>query len=645
MSEAVPAAARRRGTVPGEALRRSGPRFLKRRRRVLGRLAGWSLVESGQTFLFGYALAHALDDGFLRGSPVVGVAWLAAAALCVGAGAYGTARVYGAVADLVEPLRDALVRKVVARGLYAPDGAAVSRLTHQVEIARDTFAGLVLVSRSFVFVTAGALAGLCSLAPVLLLLVLPPLLLGLALFAGALRPMARRQEAFLTADEALAEETGAAVGGLRDITAAGAERTVADAAGERFDAEQQASRALARWSVCRVLALGISGRLPIVLLLVAAPWLLGRGVTPGALVGALAYLTQSLLPALQSLMHGLGTAGTRLGVVLRRLTAEPVAAPVHARPHSAPRAGRAVELTGVTFAYGPHADPVVRGLDLTVPVGGHLAVVGPSGIGKSTLAGLVAGLLEPDSGEVRRPAAADRVLVPQEAYVFSGSVRENLLYLCPGDRGTDTDIAAAAEAVGADALLARLGGPDAALAPDGLSAGERQLIALVRAYLAPAPLVVLDEATCHLDPAAEARAERAFAARPGGSLIVVAHRISSALRADRVLVMDGTHARTGRHGDLLRRSALYRELTGGWAHEGWEAQEAGTSSADPVASAAAAPAVPPLEPALPARDADGVDAVAGPRLAGDGGHVVAHGPGRQMQDAGDLGDRGALGGQ
>ncbi|KOG67060.1 ABC transporter ATP-binding protein [Streptomyces griseoflavus] len=596
----------------------------------MGRLAGWSLVESAQTFLFGFALARALDDGFLRGAPAVGVGWLAAAAVCVGAGAYGTARVYGAVADLVEPLRDSLVRKVVRRALYAPDGAAVSRLTHQVEIARDTFAGLVLVSRSFVFVTAGALAGLCSLAPVLLLLVLPPLLLGLGLFGWALRPMARRQETFLAADEAIAEEAGAAVGGLRDITAAGAERTVADAVGERFDAEQRASAALARWSMCRVLALGISGRLPIVLLLLGAPWLLGRGVTPGALVGALAYLTQSLLPALHSLMHGLGTSGTRLGVVLRRLTAEPAAGADGARPHMTPHRGAAVELSGVTFAYGPHADPVFRDLDLTVPDGGHLAVVGPSGIGKSTLAGLVAGLLEPGSGEVRRPAVADRVLVPQEAYVFSGTVRENVRYLCTdGQGGSDADLLAAAEKIGAGVLLARLGGPDGTLVPSELSAGERQLIALVRAYLAPAPLVVLDEATCHLDPAAEARAERAFAARPGGTLIVVAHRISSALRADRVLVMDGTHARTGRHGDLLRRSALYRELTGGWAHEG------------PGGPAAATP----LQPALPARDADGVDAVAGSRLAGDGGHVVAHGPGRQMQDAGDLGDRGALGGQ
>jgi ATP-binding cassette subfamily C protein len=96
-----------------------------------------------------------------------------------------------------------------------------------------------------------------------------------------------------------------------------------------------------------------------------------------------------------------------------------------------------------------------------------------------------------------------------------------------------------------------------------MSAGERQLVALVRAYVSPAPLVVLDEATCHLDPVAERRAEQAFAARPG-TLVVIAHRISSALRADRVLVLDGVGATVGDHDTLLRTSPLYRDLLGHW---------------------------------------------------------------------------------
>ncbi|MER6145357.1 ABC transporter ATP-binding protein [Streptomyces sparsogenes] len=683
-----------RGGRPGPYAQ--GIRFLRGRRRVLLRLAVWSVLESGQTFLGGYALARALDDGFLAGERGTGLAWLGLAALAVAIGAYGTGRVYRAMADLVEPLRDALVRRVVTRavgdagggvgggGSYGTGGGggggggvtAVSRLTHQVEIARDTFAGLVMVSRSFVFVAAGALIGLFSLAPVLLLVVLPPLLLGLALFLATLRPMARRQEAFLEADERIAETLGAVASGLRDITAAGAEEPVGADAAERIDAEYRAARSLARWGVVRVLATGLGGRLPVVLLLVSAPWLLARGVTTGALVGALAYLQQSLLPALQSLMQALGTGGSRLAVVVRRLTGPPApdagtvggadagadaGAPATAGPAAggaapgrAPARGTAVgaapggvplavELRSVTFAYGDRAAPVVEGLDLGIPAGGHLAVVGPSGIGKSTLAGLIAGLLEPRSGEirvcgepVRGPGAASRaetraarVLIPQEAYVFSGTLADNLRYLCPvrgggpdpGPAPTDAELAAAAEVMGLDALLARVGGPYAEVAPAALSAGERQLIALTRAYLSPAPVVLLDEATCHLDPAAEARAERAFARRPGTTLIVIAHRVSSARRAERVLVMDGRHTVCGRHAELLESSALYRDLAGSWSDAG------------------------PSDPALALRDADGVHAVARPGLTGDRGHVVAYGAVGQMQAAGDLGDRGAFGGQ
>jgi len=149
------------------------------------------------------------------------------------------------------------------------------------------------------------------------------------------------------------------------------------------------------------------------------------------------------------------------------------------------------------------------------------------------------------------------VLIPQEAYVFSGTVRENVAYLRPA--ATDWEVEAALRAVGADLVFR----PDARVRPGELSAGERQLLSLARAYLSPAPLAVLDEATCHLDPAAERRAEEAFAAR-GGTLIVIAHRISSALRARRVLVLDGAEAVVGDHTYLLARSPLYTELVGHW---------------------------------------------------------------------------------
>lgn len=634
---------------------RRGLHFLLERWRVLLRLGGWSVLETGQTFLTGFALARALDAGFLAGRPGTGLAWLGVAGLAVLVGAYGTARVYGAVAALTEPLRDRLVARVVSRGVRAGDAGALSGLTQQVEIARDTFAGLVMVSRSFVFTAVGAVVGLVSLDPLLLLVVGPPLAAGLGLFAATLRPLARRQEEFLAADEALADGLGSVCPGLRDITAAGAEEQVAAATGRRVDAELRAARSLARWGVPRVASLALGGQLPIVLLLVCTPWLLDEGVTPGALVGALAYVTQSLLPALHNLVHGLGTSGARLVVVLGRLMRGPSeteagvetrggtrtgkaeageetpggtrSETAEAEPGAEPPAPPALSLTSVTFAYGPSATPVVDGLDLALPPGAHLAVVGPSGIGKSTLTALVAGLLEPCRGTVRLfgqappgpEAAALRVLIPQEAYVFTGTLTENLGLLRSAPV-PEAELLAAAEAVGLLPLLEALGGPDATVEPAALSAGERQLVALTRAYLSHAPLALLDEATCHLDARAEERAERAFADRPGGTLVVVAHRVGSARRADRVLVMDGPRTAYGTHDELLRRSPSYRDLVGGRT---------------PV----------PSQPALALRDPDRVDPVAGAGLAGDGGHVVAHGPVGQVQAPRDLGHRGSLGGQ
>jgi ATP-binding cassette subfamily C protein len=123
------------------------------------------------------------------------------------------------------------------------------------------------------------------------------------------------------------------------------------------------------------------------------------------------------------------------------------------------------------------------------------------------------------------------------------------------------------------ALVDRLGGIDAQLDPAALSAGERQLVTLVRAYVSPAWLVILDEASCNLDPATEAAVEQAFARRPG-TLIVIAHRISSALRADKVLVLDATEVLHGSHAELVRRSALYRDLVGHWEAGGERAASA-----------------------------------------------------------------------
>ncbi|MGA5318130.1 ATP-binding cassette domain-containing protein [Streptomyces pseudogriseolus] len=623
------------------AVRRLAPharRFLARRSGVLVRLALWSLAETGQAFLVGQGVARAVDQGFLAGDTRRGLLWLTVALVAVLLGAPVIRGVFAELAGLTEPLRDGLVRHAVDRSLGSAaaggpggtDRAAVSRLTNQVEIARDSFAGLVLTLRSFVFTAAGALLGLLSLHPSLLVVVLPPLSLGLGLFLVTLRPMAAAQRRALAADEALGDHAARSRAALRDLTACGTGPAAARRGAELIEDAAAAARVLAGWAAVRTAALGVAGHLPVLALLLAVPWLRGRGVTAGALLGAFTYLVQSLLPALHTLMTALGAAGSRLLVVLDRIigperpertrAAEPeragglgsVPAPAATRtepalaaaPRPAPGAGggavtarataaipgpgddapdlggrpadrartAAVELRSVTLSYGVRAEPVLDSLDLCVAPGEHLAVVGPSGIGKSTLTRLVAGTLAPSGGEVRvdgrevtgRPPAelaALRVLVPQEAYVFSGTLIDNLTYLRPGASRADLD--AAVDALGLWPLVERLGGLDAPVRPAELSHGERQLVALTRAWVSPAPLLLLDEATCHLDPAAEARAEEALARRPG-TLLVVAHRLSSAVRADRVLVLDGTDAVCGTHDEVLDRSPLYRDLTGHW---------------------------------------------------------------------------------
>lgn len=557
----------------GSGTREFVVRALRAEPRAVLRVLAWSVVEAGPALLVGQAVARAIGDGFAVGRPWVGTAWLAALALVWVVAAIGARQVVLAVAAVVEPFRDRLLTEAVSGTLRhaagdgrPPGSAAVARVNLQVELARDALAALVTVVRSFAFTAVSVVVGLAVLEPLVLPWVLPPFVAGLALFAASLPALARRQRAYLLADEATVAATAEMIGGLRDIAACGAEDRVGRAVRDRVAAQEAAGRALARVTALRTVALTVGGWAPVLLLLLAVPWLGRHGVGAALVIGALTYLTQSLVPAFGGLVRGLGVSAVRLGVSVDRVLTATSGAPPMSSASTTP-AETDVRLRAVTAAYGPDAVPVIDALDLDVPSGGHLAVVGPSGIGKSTLAAVITGLMCPRDGTVEiggvRADQVDptaRVLIPQEAYVFRGTVRENLGYLT---RDAEPPFTLAMEAVGSADLVARLGGLDAELDPGALSAGERQLIALTRAHLAPARLVVLDEATCHLDPAAEARAEAAFARRPG-TLIVVAHRISSARRAGRVLLMDGTRPHHGTHDDLIRSSPPYAALAGRW---------------------------------------------------------------------------------
>jgi len=595
-----------------------------------GWLAAWSLIQAFPSLVSGWAVAKATGD-FLAGGTGTsrGLEWLGLLALAAVASALASRQTYLRVAALVEPLRDDLVRNIVTGALRHAtrdsnpgDTGSVARITHQAEIVRDSYAGLLAVSLSFAFTAVSALIGLATLVPAVLPFAVVPLAVSLALFCGLLPAFATRQRRSLAGEEAVAESAAGALAGLRDAIACGAEDQVHSEIIDRVTAQAAALRALARMNVLRTLCPAVGGWLPLVLVLADAQSLVRRGVSPGAIIGAVTYIGGALHSALYTLTRGVGGSGIRLAITLQRI-AEASACPLdlsrrgggrHRRvadnaagggnggsggsggSGGAPagirrgRPGHAAVITGpghggrmgsdlgrvslrrVSFAYGPHAEPVLRALDLDIPDGHHLAIVGPSGIGKSTLAGLVAGLLRPLAGEVLlggTPLAeipdADlpryRVLIPQEAYVFAGPLGENLGYLAPGAPPAKLD--ASVDAVGLRTLVTRLGGYRAHLRPAALSAGERQLIALARAHLSPARLVILDEATCHLDPAAAARAEDAFAARPG-TLIVIAHRMSSALRAHQVLVLDGARAQIGDHAELLASSPMYQDLVGHW---------------------------------------------------------------------------------
>ncbi|MFI1578936.1 ATP-binding cassette domain-containing protein [Embleya sp. NPDC020630] len=570
---------------------------LRERRAALGRVLGWSVAEGVPALLSGALLAAALDRGFLVGRLGVGFVLLGVLALAMLIRAAATYAMFPHLADVVEPFRDTLVRRVVTSAVLdatsgRPDAgrdadAAVARLTEQVESCRNLTASLLRTLRQLGVTIVAALLGLALLAPVLLPLVLIPLALATWLFVRLLPPLARRRRNLVLADERIAIRTAHTVAGLRDVVACGAQDRVAAEIGAAADAQARATGLLARASSLRLLAVALGGQLPLLAVLIAAPWLVREGMlSTGEVAGAALYLAQHLEPAVRAATATVGGWLLELLVVAGRLaqTAAPApATPAATAPNttgptrlpSPATAPGPLVLDRVTFAYGPFAEPVVRDLSMTLDAGSHLAVVGPSGIGKSTLAALLAGLLTPDQGTVSlagRPLAAHPeaalrntiAVVPQEAYVFAGSVHENLSYLDPDVSRSDLD--RAVRLVGAAELVARLGGYEARLADPGtLSAGERQLIALARTYLSPARFVILDEATCHLDPPAEALAEAAFATR-AGALVVIAHRIDSARRADRILLMDGNRPIPGTHHELLARAPLYRDLVGAWEH-------------------------------------------------------------------------------
>ena len=239
-----------------------------------------------------------------------------------------------------------------------------------------------------------------------------------------------------------------------------------------------------------------------------------------------------------------------------------------------------VELDDVRFGYGDGPD-VLHGLDLVAQPGTTVALVGHTGAGKSTIVKLLARFYDPRSGSVRidghdvrtvQAATLRRQLgiVPQESFLFAGTIAENIAYARPD--ATRGDVEDAARAVGADGFIDELPETyDTQVAERGhaLSAGERQLVALARAFLADPRILVLDEATSSVDIATERKIGEAISTLlEGRTSFVVAHRLSTIQNADMIVVLeDGRVVEQGAHAELLALRGRYSALYEDWARE------------------------------------------------------------------------------
>jgi ATP-binding cassette, subfamily B, bacterial len=460
-------------------------------------------------------------------------------------------------------------------------GVLVSRMTTDVDvITKVAQEGLLTLARA-VLMLALSLAVMIAMSP-LLTLVCVAALVPVASASGRFRRQARR--AYSGVQDEMGQTLSSVqegLAGVRVIQAFAAGDAVVDrfrAHNRRlFEAYLRAAR-VSSWYFPIVEASGLATTGAVV---IAGGLLAAHGsVTLGTVVAFVLYI-ENLFAPVQELSHVLQStqaagAGVRnLGEILD--TSSELRE--DARPVELPAAG-AIRVECVSFAYAPGAAKVLAGIDLEIAVGERLALVGPTGAGKSSLAKLIARLYDPTEGRVtyggvdlRRASLASLRrqigVVPQEGFLFAGTLRDNVR-LGRGD-ADDDEVAEALHAVGAYERFAALpDGLDTIVNTRGsrLSAGERQLVSLARVALAAPAVLILDEATSNLDPATERLVEEAMERLTAGrTVIAIAHRLTTAERADRVaLVADGGIVELGRHEDLVvadgRYAALYRAWLG-----------------------------------------------------------------------------------
>lgn len=465
-------------------------------------------------------------------------------------------------------------------------GRIVTRLTSDVDAVGQLMTQGMVNAIVNVCTCAGILAVLALLdlrLAAAMLVTIPLLAVGSWIFVrGSNRAYLQARSRIATVTALLSEHLGR----VRVTQAHNAEEWAAGA----FDGHSRRYRDARRRSMLYISVffpfLNLLAVVAKALILIVGAQLMDAGtLTTGVLVAALLYVDLFFTPLQQlSIVLDLWIQA-RVGTQrMRGFLDTPVDTPVdqNVRPATTGTAagplGAAVEFDGVVFGYSSAARtrgrPALDGLDLVIPDGETAAVVGTTGAGKSTVMKLLLRFYRPDRGVVRvggvdlrdtgapgpRPGIA---YVPQDPYLFAGTVASNIAFGRP-DAG-QAEIERAARSVGAHESIAAL--PLGYQTPVGpgratLSAGQQQLICLARAELVEPDLLILDEATSDIDPGTEAEVLSALqAVARSRTTVLVAHRLTTAAWADRVVVMrDGRAVQSGRHADLVSRPGEYRDL-------------------------------------------------------------------------------------